>query len=100
MGKRLFLVVCVGAVRIDFDNPRPCGSIEIRKATVSEPSFAPDKFILYYLCTIQGGIFQPSDEVSEAGFFSMDKLPDVRPRDVDVLKQIFEMMEFQQHELA
>jgi 8-oxo-dGTP pyrophosphatase MutT (NUDIX family) len=31
-------------------------------------SFTPDKFILYYLCTVQDGVFQPSDEVSEAGF--------------------------------
>lgn len=63
-------------------------------------SFAPDRFILYYLCTVQGGIFQPSDEVSEAGFFSLDALPDVRPRDIDVLKQIFEMMEVPKNELA
>ena len=63
-------------------------------------AFAPDKFILYYLCTIQQGDFQPSDEVSEAGFFSLDALPDVRPRDIDVLKEIFEMMGSQKHELA
>lgn len=63
-------------------------------------SFTPDKFILYYLCTIQDGTFQPSDEVSEAGFFSLNNLPDIRPRDLDVLKLIFEMMEFQKHELA
>lgn len=63
-------------------------------------SFAPDKFILYYVCTIQDGVFQASDEVSEAGFFSIDALPDVRPRDIEVLKQIFEMMGSQKHELA
>ena len=63
-------------------------------------SFAPDKFILYYLCSIQQGFFQPSDEVSEAGFFSLDSLPDVRPRDIDVLKEIFEMMGSEKHELA
>lgn len=63
-------------------------------------SFAPDKFILYYLCTVQDGVFQPSDEVSEAGFFSIEALPDIRPRDFDVIKQIFEMMGSQKHELA
>lgn len=63
-------------------------------------SFTPDKFILYYLCTIQDGVFQPSDEVSEAGFFSMENLPDIRPRDRDVLKLIFEKMDFPKHELA
>jgi 8-oxo-dGTP diphosphatase len=63
-------------------------------------TFAPDKFILYYLCTVQGGVFQPSDEVSDVAYFSLDQLPDIRPRDYDVLKQIFSMMEFQKHELA
>ena len=63
-------------------------------------TFAPDKFILYYLCTIQDGIFQPSDEVSKVGYFSLRDLPDICPRDLDILKQIFEMMEFPKHELA
>jgi 8-oxo-dGTP diphosphatase len=63
-------------------------------------SFMPDKFILYYLCTVQSGTFQPSDEVSEAGFFTIDALPDIRPRDFDVIKEIFEMMGSQKHELA
>lgn len=73
--------------------------VEVEKLLLIR-SFAPDRFILYYLCTIQEGIFQPSDEVSEAGFFSRESFPDVRPRDIDVLKQIFEMMESQKHELA
>jgi ADP-ribose pyrophosphatase len=63
-------------------------------------TFAPDKFILYYFCTIQGGDFQPSDEVSEAAFFALDRLPDIRPRDHDVLKQLYEIMEIHKHELA
>lgn len=63
-------------------------------------TFAPDKFILYYLCSVQDGAFQPSDEVSEAGYFSPNNLPDIRPRDFGVLDQIFELMEFHKHELA
>ncbi len=63
-------------------------------------TFAPDTFILYYLCTIQDGVFQPSDEVSEAGFFSLTELPDIRPRDHDVINQLFEIMEIHKHELA
>jgi len=63
-------------------------------------TFAPDKFILYYLCTIQDGVFEPSDEISETGYFSLSNLPDIRPRDFEVLKQIFELMEFHKHELA
>jgi len=63
-------------------------------------TFAPDKLIHYYLCTLQDGSFQPSDEVSEAGYFSLTQLPDIRPRDYAVLKEIFEIMEFHKHELA
>ncbi len=63
-------------------------------------SFMPDKFILYYLCTVESGAFQPSDEIAEAGFFTLDALPDIRPRDHDVLKQIFEVMGSKKHELA
>ena len=63
-------------------------------------SFTPDRFILYYLCTIQDGVFQPSDEIAEAGFFSLDALPDIRPQDFEVLKQLFEMMGSLKHELA
>jgi ADP-ribose pyrophosphatase YjhB (NUDIX family) len=63
-------------------------------------SFRPDKFVLYYLCSIQSGVFEPSDEVSEAGFFALDALPDIRPMDVEVLGHIFELMEVHKHELA
>lgn len=63
-------------------------------------SFRPDKFVLYYLCSVQSGVFQPSDEVSEAGFFALDALPDIRPMDVEVLEHIFKIMEVQKHELA
>ena len=63
-------------------------------------SFRPDKFVLYYLCSVQSGVFEPSDEVSEAGFFPLDALPDIRPMDVEVLEHIFELMEIQRHELA
>jgi len=51
----------------------------------------PDKVGLYYLCKIKAGNFQPSDEVSEYGYFSMADLPDVRPFDVGLIDQIFQM---------
>ena len=54
-------------------------------------TWSPDKVGLYYLCRIKAGTFQPSDEVSEYGYFSMDDLPDVRPFDVGLLDQIFQM---------
>ena len=55
-------------------------------------TWSPDKVGLYYLCRIKAGTFQPSEEVSEYGYFSMDDLPDVRPFDVGLLDQIFQMM--------
>jgi len=54
-------------------------------------TWSPDKVGLYYLCRIKAGKFQPSDEVSEYGYFSMADLPDVRPFDVGLLDQIFQM---------
>lgn len=55
-------------------------------------TWTPDKVGLYYLCAIKAGDFQPSDEVSEYGYFSMTDLPDVRPFDVGLIDQIFQMM--------
>lgn len=60
-------------------------------------SWTPDHIGLYYLCHIEDGEFQPSDEVSEFGYFSPDGLPDVRPLDVALIKQIYEKV---RHELA
>jgi len=60
-------------------------------------TWTPDRVGLYYICTIKGGPFQPSEEVSELGYFSKDNLPDVRPLDIDLIKQIYKMVN---HELA
>ncbi len=47
---------------------------------------------MYYLCKIKDGTFQPSEDVSELEYFSKDNLPDVRPLDVGLIGQIFEMV--------
>ena len=60
-------------------------------------TWTPDRVGIYYLCQIKDGEFHPSDEVSEFGFFSLDDLPDVRPLDVGLIKQLYETAE---HELA
>lgn len=60
-------------------------------------SLVPDRVGLYYLCTITNGTFQPSDEVSEFDYFSVDDLPDIRPIDVDIIKKLQTLVE---HELA
>jgi 8-oxo-dGTP diphosphatase len=64
--------------------------IEIEKMLLVK-TWSPDKVGLYYVCTIKAGGFQPSDEVSMYGYFSMADLPDVRPFDVGLLDQIFQM---------
>lgn len=56
-------------------------------------TWIPDRVGLYYLCRIANGEFQPSDEVSEYGYFSLDDLPDVRPLDVFLITQIYEKVE-------
>lgn len=53
-------------------------------------TWAPDRVGLYYLCNITGGAFQPSDEVSELGYFHHEDLPDVRAEDVELIKRIYE----------
>jgi ADP-ribose pyrophosphatase YjhB (NUDIX family) len=53
-------------------------------------SWTPDRVGMYYLCSIRDGEFQPSEEVSEIGYFPLNDLPDVSPLDVDLIKQIYE----------
>ena len=53
-------------------------------------TWIPDRVGLYYLCRIANGEFQPSDEVSEYGYFSLDNLPDVRPLDIFLITQIYD----------
>ena len=64
--------------------------VEIDKLLLVK-TLPPDKVGLYYLCRIKAGDFKPSDEVSEYGYFSMVDLPDVRPFDVELIDQIFQM---------
>lgn len=63
-------------------------------------TWTPDKVGLFYLCGIEDGTFMPSDEVSECGYFSLDDLPDVRPRDVELITHLYELMGFYEYELA
>ena len=64
--------------------------VEVEKLLLVKTG-SPDKVGLYYLCKIKAGNFQPSDEVSEYGYFSMADLPNVRPFDVRLIDQIFQM---------
>ena len=64
--------------------------VEVEKLLLVK-TWPRDKVGLYYLCKLRAGNFQPSDEVSEYGYFSMADLPDVRPFDVGLLDQIFQM---------
>ena len=70
--------------------------IEIEKLLFVK-TWTPDRVGLYYVCRIADGEFQPSDEVSEFGYFGLKDLPDVRSLDVELIEQIYEKVE---HELA
>jgi 8-oxo-dGTP diphosphatase len=74
-------------------------TVEIKKLLFNK-TFPPDKFAMYYLSRITNGVFEPSDEVSEYGYFSLNNLPDVRPRDYALINEIYEKMGFVEHELA
>ncbi|MCI0550804.1 MAG: NUDIX hydrolase [Anaerolineae bacterium] len=63
-------------------------------------TWSPDRVGLYYLCEITDGEIHPTEEVSEAGYFSLDDLPDVRLLDVDMIKQLYRMVKLQNHALS
>src|SRR5512145_607252 len=65
--------------------------VEVKKLLFIK-TWVPARIGMYYLCRIREGEFQPSDEVSECGFFSKDNLPDVRPLDVGLIDQIYKMV--------
>ena len=65
--------------------------LEIKKLLLIR-TWTPDRVGMYYLCKIKEGEFQPSEEVSEFGYFSKDNLPDVRPLDVGLINQFYEMV--------
>ena len=73
--------------------------VEVEKLLLHK-TFSPDKVAMFYLCKIKDGIFQASDEVSEYGYFSLDQLPDVRPKDYALINEIYETMGFKERELA
>lgn len=56
-------------------------------------TWTPDRVGMYYLCNIADGEFQPSEEVSEIGYFSLDNLPDVRPLDVVLIREVYQKAE-------
>ena len=60
-------------------------------------SWLPDRVGMYYLCRVTGGTFYPSDEVSEFSYFSLDKLPDVKTLDREMLRRLHKLVV---HELA
>lgn len=53
-------------------------------------TWKPDRVGLYYLCRVTAGVFQPSDEISELGYFSPDTLPDVRAEDLELIERLYE----------
>jgi len=71
-------------------------NVEIERFLLAK-TWSPDRVGLYYLCRVTGGDIHATDEVSETGYFSWADLPDVRPVDVDMIKQLYEIVE---HELA
>lgn len=68
--------------------------VEIKRFLLVK-TWSPDRVGMYYLCEITGGEIQPTDEVSEADYFSLDDLPDVRPVDIDMFKALYRIMELQ-----
>jgi ADP-ribose pyrophosphatase YjhB (NUDIX family) len=68
--------------------------IEVEKFLLVK-TWLPDRVGLYYLCSIKDGEFHSSDEVSELGYFAIENLPDVRPLDIEIIEQLYGMVEYE-----
>lgn len=68
--------------------------IEIKRLLLVK-TWSPDRVGMYYLCEVTGGGIHPTDEVSEAGYFSLDDLPDVRSVDIGLIKELHRMTDLQ-----
>lgn len=68
--------------------------IEIKRLLLVK-TWSPDRVGMYYLCEVTGGEIHSTDEVAEAGYFSLDDLPDVRPVDIGLIKELYCLTESQ-----
>ena len=68
--------------------------VEIKRLLLVK-TWSPDRVGMYYLCEISGGEIHPTDEVSEADYFSLDDLPDVRFVDIDMIKELYRLTQLQ-----
>lgn len=75
-------------------------TIRVKKLLLLKTWARTDYLGIYYLCSIVGGTFQPSVEVSKIGYFSVEALPDVRPSDVKLTKYLLQKAESLKNELA
>jgi 8-oxo-dGTP diphosphatase len=66
--------------------------IEVVRLLVAKNTQLPGQIGLFYQCRIKAGEFRPSTEVSEIGHFDLNNLPDVRPSDVHLLRELSEMV--------
>ena len=66
--------------------------IEIKRLLFVK-TWSPDRVGMYYLCEITGGEIHSTDEVSEAGYFSLDDLPDVRSVDINLIQELYHLTE-------
>ena len=74
--------------------------IKIKKLLTAKNAEAKHILGLFYWCEITSGSFSPSLEVSEIKYFRLDNLPDVRPSDLVLLKQLSEKVDVLKYELA
>jgi ADP-ribose pyrophosphatase YjhB (NUDIX family) len=66
--------------------------IEVKELLLVKNSSARDQIGLFFWSEIRGGALRPSDEMTELRYFYLDKLPDVRPSDAILLKQLAGMV--------
>lgn len=74
--------------------------VKVKKLLMAKNANAGEILGLFYWCEVIGGSFKPSLEVAQIEYFPLDALPDVRPSDLVLLKQLSKEVEFVRSELA
>ncbi|HEX6271208.1 MAG TPA: NUDIX hydrolase [Anaerolineales bacterium] len=66
--------------------------VQVEKLLCAEKAPHIRHISLIYLCKIVGGMFQPSHEISQTKFFSLDNLPSLLPSEQALIERVADML--------
>lgn len=71
-------------------------NVQVEKVLCAESAPTNHHISLIYLCKIVGGVFQPSYEISQTQFFSLDKMPSLLPTERALIERVVAMLSLHQ----